>query len=190
MGSLPWETVLYELLQCGSFPWAAVLHKLLQRGSFPCGPSTGCSPSGKDCSSMGPPRGHRFCQKKPAPVWAPLHGLQFLPGACSCVGSPWAAASFRAYPPAPVWGPPWDAGWISVPPWSFMGCRGTTCVTMVCVTMHTNMHKYVYTRMCTQKQIYYTVKKGVSQNIFSLTLILKHLKHICLVNGLISKNHS
>jgi len=26
------------------------------------------------------------------------------------MGSPQAAASFRAYPPAPMWGPPWAAG--------------------------------------------------------------------------------
>ena len=30
VGSLPWDTVLHELLQCGSFPWAAVLQELLQ----------------------------------------------------------------------------------------------------------------------------------------------------------------
>lgn len=36
------------------------------------------------------------------PVWAPFHRLQFLPSACSCVGSfPWAAASsVQQYPPA------------------------------------------------------------------------------------------
>uniref|UniRef100_A0A8B9MJ16 Creatine kinase S-type, mitochondrial n=1 Tax=Accipiter nisus TaxID=211598 RepID=A0A8B9MJ16_9AVES len=36
---------------------------------------------------------------KPGPAWTPLHGLQFLPGAYSSMGLPWAAASFRAYPP-------------------------------------------------------------------------------------------
>lgn len=51
-----------------------------------------------------PPTGQSFtnwvfsmgCQDKPAPVWFPLHGPQFLPGDCSCMGSPWATVSFRA----------------------------------------------------------------------------------------------
>jgi len=51
-------------------------------------PSTGCSPSGTGCSSMGP---HRVTSpdSKPAPAWAPLStGLQVLAGACSNVDSP------------------------------------------------------------------------------------------------------
>ena len=77
-----------------------------------------------NCSSMGPFHGvqsfrngllqHRSPTvtgpaRKPAPVWAPLHGPQFLPGARSSVGSPRAATSFGAYPPALAWGPPWAA---------------------------------------------------------------------------------
>jgi len=33
VGSLPWETVPHEVLQCEYFPWATVLHELLQCGS-------------------------------------------------------------------------------------------------------------------------------------------------------------
>lgn len=33
-GSLPQETVVHRILQCGSFPWAAVLQELLQHVSF------------------------------------------------------------------------------------------------------------------------------------------------------------
>lgn len=65
-----------------------------------------------------------------APLWAPLH-LLLLPGVCSCVGSLWAAASFRACLPALEWGPPWAAVWISPPPWSSIGCRATNSFTMV-----------------------------------------------------------
>jgi len=36
-------------------------------------PSTGCSPSGKGCSSMGPPRGHKPCQQTCSSVGSPLH---------------------------------------------------------------------------------------------------------------------
>ena len=37
VGSLPWDTVLHELLHRESFPWATVLHKLLQHGPLPWG---------------------------------------------------------------------------------------------------------------------------------------------------------
>ena len=36
-------------------------------------PSTACSPSGADCSSVGPPRGHKSCQKT-CSVGSSLHG--------------------------------------------------------------------------------------------------------------------
>lgn len=36
--------------------------------------------------------------RKTPPAWAPLQGLQLLLKFCSCMGSPWAAASPRAYP--------------------------------------------------------------------------------------------
>ena len=68
--------------------------------------------------------------RKPTPVWAPLHGPQLLPGACSSMCSPQTAASIKACPSAPVWGPPQAAVWLSAPLWSSMGCRETTCVTM------------------------------------------------------------
>jgi len=57
VGSLPWDIVLYELLQHGSFPWGAVLPELLW-----CVSPTVCS----------------SCQD-PAPTWA-LHRLQLPSG--------------------------------------------------------------------------------------------------------------
>jgi len=48
--------------------------------------------------------------RKPAPAWASLHKLQFLPKAFSCVSFTWAAVSLRAHPCFPTWSPPWAAG--------------------------------------------------------------------------------
>jgi len=63
----------------------------------------------KNCSSTGPFHGmysfRSYCSstgtpmvkvpaRKLAPTGAPHHGVQLLPGSCSCVGSPWAATSF------------------------------------------------------------------------------------------------
>jgi len=67
----------------------------------------------------------------PCSTWAPLHGLQLRPGACSCGGSPWAAASSRPHPPAPPGAPPPMGGLqrgdlLHGGP---MGCRGTACST-------------------------------------------------------------
>jgi len=38
-----------------------------------CVPSTRCSPSGTDCSSMGPPRGHKSCQQTRSSVTSSVH---------------------------------------------------------------------------------------------------------------------
>jgi len=75
MGFLPRAAALQELLQRASFPWGAVLQEQ-------------AAPACVRHGVTGPAR-------KPALAWAPLRGLQLLPGACSCVGSPQAAASFR-----------------------------------------------------------------------------------------------
>lgn len=83
MGSLPQDTVLLSVLQCGSFSWPAVLQKLLHHGSFPQG---------------------TVLEEQSVPVWVP-HGSQILcvflyMGFTSCqesVGSAWAAAFFRTH---------------------------------------------------------------------------------------------
>jgi len=84
MGSLPWDTVIHELLQRESFPQATVLHELLQRGSLPQGAvlQEQAAPAWVCHGVTNPAR-------KPALAWAPLSmGLQVLPGACSSTGSP------------------------------------------------------------------------------------------------------
>ena len=119
VGSISRETVLHELLQCESFPWAAILHELLHLGSLPQAAVL------QEQAAPGWVR-HRVTSpaSKPAPAWAPLStGTQVLPGACSGIGSPWAAASFRVHPLAPPWGPPQAAVWISALEWPSMGCR-------------------------------------------------------------------
>jgi len=127
--SLPWDTVLCELLQQKSFPRAIALHKLLHCGSLPRGavlqehaapawvPHEVTSPASKPAPAWAPP--HWSCQK-PAPAWA-SHGV---------------TTSF-GHPPAPAWGPPQAAGGYLLnrgPPWAsgnslphhglLHGCRG------------------------------------------------------------------
>ena len=128
LGSLPWDTVLHQLLRSESFPRAAVLHELLQHGSLPWG---------ADLQEQTAPAWvpHRVTSpaSKPALAWAPPStGPQVLPGACSSVGFPWGHSLLQVHPSALVWGPPQAAGGISPPPHpSSMGCRGTACFTMV-----------------------------------------------------------
>ena len=96
-------------------------------------PSTGCSPSGADCSSVGPPRGHKSCQQTCFGVGSSLHGAtgpQVLPGACSSAGFPQGHSLLRASTCSGV-GSSTGCRWISAPPWTSMGCRGTACLTMV-----------------------------------------------------------
>lgn len=97
--SLPRDTFLHDLLQHGSLPQATVLTQTAPAWV----PSIGCSPSGIDCSSMGPPWGHKLCQKT-----------------CPSTGSPWghsllwATLCFLVLPRLQVG-----------PSQTSMGCRGT-----------------------------------------------------------------
>jgi len=82
--SLPWETVLDELLQHESFHWAAVLHELHQCRSLPRGavlqaqPAPAWVPHGVTCPAF-----------ESVPVWGPLStSPQVLAGACSSTGFP------------------------------------------------------------------------------------------------------
>ncbi|NWZ30868.1 SETBP protein, partial [Asarcornis scutulata] len=127
----------------GSHPRDAVLDELIRRGlptgssSFrtapDMGPYHGVHPSGENCSNLAPLRAAAPA-RSPAPAWAPLHGLQVRPGICSGRGLPQAAASVGAGPSAPPWSPPRAAAWNPAPPWYSMGCRGTSCFTMVLTT--------------------------------------------------------
>jgi len=124
--SLPQETVLHKLLQCESFLKAAALHELPQWV-----PSTGCSPSGTGCSSVGPPQGHKPCQQTCSGMGSSLHesagpGRSLLQrGLPTGSQLPSGIHLLRRGVPSTV------CTWISAPPWTSMGCRGTACLTMV-----------------------------------------------------------
>jgi len=125
--SLSWETVLHKLLQRESFPWAAALPKLPQHGSFPQG-----AVLQEQAAPVWVPHGITSPASKPALAWAPLSmGLQVLAGACSSVGLP-----MGSQPPSGIHllrhgVPSTGYRWISAPPWTSMGFRGTACLTMV-----------------------------------------------------------
>uniref|UniRef100_A0A8C0C0H8 UPF3 domain-containing protein n=1 Tax=Buteo japonicus TaxID=224669 RepID=A0A8C0C0H8_9AVES len=65
---------------------------------------------------------------------------------CSSVGSPQAAAPFKASPSALVWGPPQAAAWISAPPWSSTGCRGTPASPRSKINLHFLLYMQVVIR--------------------------------------------
>jgi len=81
------------------------------------------------------PHGVTSPASKSALAWAPLsRGLQVLPGAFSSMGLP-----MGSQPPSGIHllqrgVPSTGCRWISAPPWTSMGCRGTTCLTMVFIT--------------------------------------------------------
>jgi len=129
VGSLSWETILHKLLQRESFPWAAALHELPQCGSFPWG-----AVLQEQAAPAWVPHRVTSPASKPAPTWAPLSmGPQVLAGVCSSMGFPWSHSLLQAYICSSM-GSSTGYRWISAPPWTSMGCRGTTCLTMVFIT--------------------------------------------------------
>jgi len=116
LSSLPQETVLHKLLQRESLPRVVVL----QEQASPVWVTS-----------------HRVTSPaiKSAPVWAPLSmGPQVLPGACSIAGSPWSHSLLWASTCSGM-GSSMGCWWKSAPPWTSMGCRGTTCITMAFSTV-------------------------------------------------------
>jgi len=65
----------------------------------------GCSPSGTGCSSVGPPQGHKPCQKTCSSVGFSLHGSTGPGRSLLQCGAPHGGHSSFRHPPAPVWGP-------------------------------------------------------------------------------------
>ena len=82
---------------------------------------------GTGCSSVGPPWGPA---SKPAPVWS-SHSMcpQVLAETCSSLDSPQDHIFLRTY--ISSMGSSTGFRRISAPPWTSLGCRGTTCLTMV-----------------------------------------------------------
>jgi len=81
------------------------------------------------------PHGVTSPASKPAPAWAPLSmGPQVLPGACSSAGLPRESQLPSGIHLLLCGVPSMGYRWISAPLWTSMGCRGTTCLTMVFIT--------------------------------------------------------
>ena len=102
VGSLSWETVLQELLQCGSFPQASVFHELLQHVSLPWG---------------------AVLQAQTAPAWVP-HRVASPPSTPTPAQTSHGVTASLRHPPAPAWGLPWAAGGYLLhrgPPWAAGG---------------------------------------------------------------------
>lgn len=113
VGSLSWETIPHELLQCQSNPWATALHELLQHGSL--------------FHSLHSFKNRLFWSGSPT-------GSQALPGnflqhgffSTSLVQH---GAPTRSHPPlrdpsALMCGSSVGCRWISPCPWFSVGCRG------------------------------------------------------------------
>jgi len=97
-------------------------------------PSTGCSPSGTGCSSLGPPRGHKSCQQTCSGVGSSLHGSAGPASSLLQRRLPTGSQLPSGIHPLRHGVPSTGCRWISAPPWTSMGCRGTTCLTMVFIT--------------------------------------------------------
>jgi len=112
--SLSRETVLHKLLQHESFPWAAALHELLQCGSFP--------------------RGHKPCQQTCSGVGSSLHRSAGPGRSLLQCGLPTGSQLPSGIPLLQREVPSTGYRWGSAPPWTSMGCRWMTCLTMVFIT--------------------------------------------------------
>ena len=101
----------------------------------------------KNWSSMGPSYGvqsfrNRLLQsgitspaRKPALAWGPLSMCpQVLSAACFGAVSPWGHKLPSGIHLLRHGVPSMDYRWIPAPPWTSMGCRGTTCFTMAFIT--------------------------------------------------------
>ena len=123
---------LLTLLPCssvGSLSQAAVVHKLFQCESFPRGAVVQ-----DQAAPERVPHGVTSPASKSAAAWAPRSmGPQVLPGACSSKGFPQNLSLLRASTCSGR-GSATDCRWISAPPWTSMGCRGKSHLTMVFTT--------------------------------------------------------
>jgi len=119
------------LLWCGVSPTG----DSASRTTPACVPSTGCSPSGTGCCSVGPPRGHKPCQQTCSSVGFSLHrsagpGRSLLQRGLP-MGSQLPSGIHLLRRGVPSMG----CRWISAPPWASMGCRGSACLTVVFSTI-------------------------------------------------------
>jgi len=142
---------------CGQFITRSLCHSFLLRGMTPhtlpllqrevppmgdSSPRTapawvlpaGCSPSGTECSSVGPPRGHKFCQQACSSMGSSLHGFTGLARSLLQHGLAMGSQLPSGIHLLQCGIRSMGCRWMSAPPWTFMDCRGTTCLTMVFIT--------------------------------------------------------
>lgn len=63
------------------------------------------------------------------------HRLQFLSETLFHHGLSKGCSFFQVTIAVPAWSPPWDEVWVSVLPWSSMGCRRISAPTPSCLTL-------------------------------------------------------
>jgi len=90
-----------------------------------------CSPSGTGCSSTGPPRGHKPCQQTCSSTGFSLHGSAGPATSLLQRGLPTGSQHPSSIPLLQRGVPSMGYRWISAPPWTSTGCRGTACLTVV-----------------------------------------------------------
>jgi len=83
-----------------------------------------------NCFSVGPFHGVQSFRNRLFQSGSPT-GPEVLPGARSSMGLPQSHSLLRASTCSGM-GSLLGCRWISAPPWTSMGCRGTACLTMVC----------------------------------------------------------
>jgi len=93
-----------------------------------------CSPSGTDCSRVGPPWGHKLCQQACSRWGTVSTHPQVLAGSSSSTGLPMGSQLPSAVHLLRRGVPSTGYRWISAPPWTSMDCRGTSCLTMDFIT--------------------------------------------------------
>lgn len=101
--SLIQDIALLKLLQHQAFPWQQFFKNYSSMGAFHW-----VEFFRNGLLHCGPPHA-AVLTRKPVLVWAHFHGH------CSCQKIHSYSASFRAFPPAAVWGPPQAAVWTPAP---------------------------------------------------------------------------
>ena len=86
--------------------------------------SMGCSPSGRGCSSIGPPGGKKSCQQTRSSVGSYFHGSTGAARSLLQHGLSMGPTASFGHPLTLAWGPPWTVGGYLLqhgPPWAAGG---------------------------------------------------------------------
>jgi len=88
----------------------------------------GCSPAGTDCFGVGPSQGHKSCQQICSSVGFSLHGSTGPAKTLLQCRLSMGSQTPLGISTCSTLGSSMDCRWISAPPWTSMGCRGTVCL--------------------------------------------------------------